>query len=129
MRRAFLLLPLLLVACKGGRDRDVVGRWTLPSGVAYEIDTAKTFKVATGRIAASGTWSLDGDKVSLTQTVVNGKPIADLKASLQAQRAKMPANLQGMIDRMGAPETYVLSADGKSLTKQEGGRAVTLTKG
>lgn len=137
MRRAIPLLLLLLVGCKGSREKEVVGTWKMSDRISYRMDAAKTFTQAASlagapgnpSISNKGTWSIDGDKVSIAITDINGKSVSDFKKEIAGRVAKMPGKYQQMFDRLGQAQIYTLAADGKTMTRtNEEGKAVTLTK-
>lgn len=124
-----LLLALALVGCKGNREKELVGTWSSPKGIQYVLNPAKTFSLKVRIVRQEGTWSIDGDKATLTVTTINGKPASEVKAQLEKSAASLPANLRQAADEIGKPIVFALSPDGKTLTKEGAGPSFVLTKG
>jgi len=132
MRRALpLILALALVGCNKDRTKDVVGTWSGATGGNITFAQDGKMSSQAGPATVTGSWKLDGDKVTITPEAVQGKPIADFKKQLQGMAASLPANLRSKIDEMDKPQGLTLGADGKTMTadaKGADGKTVTLTK-
>lgn len=131
-----LFFLLALAGCKGSREKDVVGNWT-SAAQTVTVEEAKTFKSAIGPMTLDGTWTIEGDDLTLTPKNMNGKPIAELKAQMQKSIAAIPvaqrAQVEGFVKDIDTPNVMTLSADGKSLTTNKAkdkntGPGTTLTK-
>ena len=137
MRRALPLLVLIvLLGCKGNREKDLVGTWSGGS-MSTALTEDKKFTTSVGGFNLTGTWKVEGDDVSLQPEMANGKTIAELKTALQAGMARVPAAqkavAEGALKNIDAPLVYTLSADGKTLTTNKekdkhAGPGTTLTK-
>jgi hypothetical protein len=138
MRKALpLFLVLALVGCKGSREKDVVGSWS-DASQRITIEEAKTFKATMGPMSVDGTWTFEGNDITMTPKTLNGKSIAEIKPQLQKSLSSVPAaqraQAKGFIDSIDLPNIYTLSEDGKTLTTNKEkdknpGPGATLTKG
>lgn len=129
-----LLVVLALVGCKGGREKDVVGTWSMPQMTVTATED-KNFKSAVGPLTLEGTWSVDGNDVTFQPKTMMGKPIAEVKAKLSGNPALAASGAQGaqFVNDMDKPNVMTLSDDGKSMTTNKekdknSGPPATLTK-
>ena len=137
MRRTFPVFVLLaLLGCKGDRAKDLVGTWK-SDNVTTNLTEDKKFTTTVGAFNLAGTWTFEGDDVSLQPETANGKTISELKAALTSGMSRVPAAqrpmAEGALKNIDAPLVFTLSADGKTLTtnKQKDkhdGPTTTLTK-
>ncbi|RYG21848.1 hypothetical protein EON82_18150 [bacterium] len=143
MRRALPLLLILaptivaLAGCKGSREKEVVGTWNGAQS-KVTIAEAKTFSGSMGPMTLDGTWTMEGNDITLTPKNLNGKSIAEIKPQIEKNLNLIPAaqrkEAEAFVKNLDTPNILTLSEDGKSLTTNKEkdknpGPAMTLTKG
>ncbi|MGV3616583.1 MAG: hypothetical protein ACO1SV_14740 [Fimbriimonas sp.] len=133
--RNYAPLAVLLVAvagCKPKLEDQIVGSWGGPNNATITIAKDKTWtsKMTMGRVPidVKGGWTVAGDAATLTPSMVNGQPAAQV-----VEMAKAMGVSKAQFDALGqflAGTDYTLGADGKTLTPKAAGRGqgVVLTK-
>ena len=137
MRRALpLFLLLVLVGCKGSREKEFIGTWNTQNA-ATTLTEDKKFTTTIGGLSLEGTWTFEGDDATLTPATVAGKPVAEVKSTMQGALGRLPAAQQamakGFVEAIDTPNVLTLSADGKTLVTNKAkdknpGPAMTWTK-
>ena len=135
MRPALLLLlPFVLTGCKGAPADPIVGTWAL-GGSSIRFAPDGTYVAKVGAPSVAGTWTEKDRTLVLVPRTVGGKPVAEATA-LKPQIGGLPPGMRMQAERaaqeLGTTRTLLLSADGKTLTSDEGswaGMAMTKPEG
>ncbi len=129
-----LFVVLALVGCKGSREKDVVGTWSMPQMTVTATED-KNFKSTIGPLTLEGTWSVEGNDVTFQPKTMMGKSISEVKSKLLNNPALAASGAQGaqFVKDMDKPNVMTLSDDGKSMATNKAkdtnsGPPVTLTK-
>jgi len=128
-----LFVLVVLVGCKGSREKDVVGTWTAPQISITVTEDKKFTSTMGGQAKLDGTWAIEGNDVTFTPVTMMGQPVAEVKAKLAPLAASMSADQKKGVDSLDKPNVVTLSDDGKTMTTNQekdknGGPTMTLTK-
>ena len=118
------LAGLILYGCKQG-DGPIVGKWRDYGSSVIVFKSDLTFKHGDGPGSATGSWALDGKKVTVTILQIDGKPpeealrkfaARDIQSSpyFDSQEAKDKA-INQRVEQM-KKTIYVISEDGKTMS-------------
>jgi hypothetical protein len=96
----------------------VVGTWS-SSGTSAVFTITPDHKWSmpfTQRTTMTGTWTYDGNDVTLTPVAANGRPVAEVKKFMESKADKYGGDARKMADDLDKPNVFTLSADGSTLT-------------
>lgn len=131
MKRSGLLIfvgltAALVIGCKH-RDNEVIGRWKNPSGTVYTFNENNTFTRANKVGNATGTWSVNGNKIVTSVEKVNQESYKDkTEKTFKEAKSFLPPDFVTLHSKA----EFELSPDGHTLMHKNSttGKDVPYTK-
>jgi hypothetical protein len=132
-RSAFFVVAVLAACGCDPKVALVPGTWNFDGG-SLQVNPDGTWTTTIAEeFHLAGTWRLDSDDVTLTPTTVNGQDVETFKGFLKQKEASRGDAARQFAEDIDKPDTYTLSADGKTMTIDRSmdintGAVTTLTK-
>jgi len=120
------LTAILVLGCKH-RDDELVGKWKNPLGTTYTFYENKTFLRENKSGVASGTWSVEADKVTTSVDKVNNESFgAKTEKSFKEAKSLLPPDFVANHSKA----EFTLSPDGHTMIHKNSttGKDVPYTK-